>query len=148
MIAHYVSTCSAEQQPLFEWESWEGNQGSPSTLSRRWKEQITMPTLHSIAKWHIRDIMPLAETLHSLQSKERAAKEQWILLACSKKKENSEMKMCRCNSIPQVRPFKPHNRSRMYLLTWGIYGFAQYNCSILLDRIVQKNRIEKDWMVP
>lgn len=46
--------------------------------------------------------------------------------------------MCRSNSFPQVRSFKPHNGSRMYLLTWGIYGFAQYNCSILLDRTVQK----------
>lgn len=87
LIAHYVSTCNAEQQPLFKWESWEGNQGSPSTLPRRWKEQITMPTLHSIAKWHIRDIMSLTETLHSLQSKERAAKEQWILLACSRRRK-------------------------------------------------------------
>lgn len=46
--------------------------------------------------------------------------------------------MCRCNSFPQVRPFKPHNRSRMCLLTWGIYGFAQYDCRVLLDRIIQR----------
>lgn len=43
--------------------------------------------MHSIAKWHIKDIMSLAETLHSVWSKERAAKEQWILFACSKKKK-------------------------------------------------------------